>query len=99
MTSDVEREAVLWQNEMLRERYYSSKYPGLFQKLRRCCICLGNFCIEQALCRAEFEEWTQQRWDRAVEAELDRRDPHRGPYVLVGEDGSQTPCTHDGKVL
>jgi hypothetical protein len=98
VTSDVERAAVLWQNEMLREHYRTAN-PGLFQKLRRCCICLQSSCSDQSACRAEFETWTQKRWDRSVEAELDRRDPHRGPYVRVAEDGTMTPCTHDGKPL
>lgn len=94
MTSDEEREAVLWQNDLLRERY-----PGLFQKLRRCCICLQSSCSDLSACRAAFAEWTERKWDRAVEAELDRRDPHRGPYIRFHEDGTQTPCTHDGSPL
>ncbi len=98
MTSDVEREAVLWQNDLLRE-HYRTQHPGLFQKLRRCCVCLQSSCADQSACRTAFAEWTERKWDRAVETELDRRDPHRGSYIRFHEDGTQTPCTHDGSPI
>lgn len=74
MTSDVEREVVLKQNEWLREHYNTrTEHAGLFQKLRRCCICLKSSCGNPGPCRAEFEEWTKKRWDAAVDEELTNR--------------------------
>ena len=65
VTSDEERDAVLWQNEMLRERYKDS-----FQRLRRCCICLQGECADRGVCRAEFAAWTERKWNQAVDAQL-----------------------------
>lgn len=64
-TSDLEREAVLWQNDIVR-RKFAANSPGSFQKLRRCCICLRNRCKDQAKCRAEFTAWAERKWDAAV---------------------------------
>ena len=72
MTSDEERCLVLQLNEWLRERCSLLK-PELFQKLRRCCICLGSQCADLGACRAEFARWGEKHWDRAVEKELERR--------------------------
>lgn len=90
MTSDLEREVVLKQNEWLREHYNTrTEHAGLFQKLRRCCVCLQASCADQAACRAEFAEWTQKRWDAAVEKQLDAT---LGPeMVQVTETGEQIP--------
>jgi len=72
VTSDLEREWVLEQNDELRRRFRVSQ-PEVFQKLRRCCICLQSSCLQQALCRAEFAEWAQKKWDSAVVKQLDLR--------------------------
>jgi hypothetical protein len=90
VTSDLERKAVLEQNEWLRERYNTrTEHAELFQKLRRCCICLQASCADQVACRAEFEEWTKKRWDAAVDERLDEK---LGPeMVRVTETGEQIP--------
>jgi len=72
MTSDIERNVVLEQNDALRERFKHSK-PELFQRLRRCCICLLASCEDQAACRAEFARWAENQWDDAVDEALSRR--------------------------
>jgi hypothetical protein len=64
VTSQIEREAVLRQNELLRQHY--SHVPGLFQKLRRCCICLQNSCVDLSACSSEFETWTKANWEHEV---------------------------------
>lgn len=87
-TNDVERAVVLEQNDQLRERFRVSS-PETFQKLRRCCICLLNTCKDMSACREEFAVWAEQKWNRAVDIELDRRDPQR-PYIRT------TLCAHDG---
>lgn len=62
MTTDEERDWVLRQNAML-----PTYPPGLYQRLRRCCICLLPKCAEQAACRATFEEWSRAKWARELE--------------------------------
>jgi hypothetical protein len=87
VTSDLEREVVLAQNDALRERFRTSR-PEVFQKLRRCCICLRSSCGNPEPCRAEFAEWTQKKWDAAVERQLDAT---LGPeMVRITDTGEQT---------
>ena len=70
MTSDLERELVLEQNDRLRERFRTSN-PGVFQKLRRCCICLQSSCSDQSACRETFAVWAERKWNKAVDDQLD----------------------------
>ena len=82
MTSDEEREVVLQQNDALRERFINrSDYrvrqgplrQDIFQRLRRCCICLQASCVDQSACRAEFAEWTERKWNNAVDERLNEQ--------------------------
>ena len=72
MTSDLERDVVLEQNDRLREQFKNTS-PDLFQKLRRCCICLLGSCEDQAACRTEFAAWAEGQWDDAVDEALSNR--------------------------
>ena len=78
MTSDLEREVVLAQNDALRERFRWG-VPDTFQKLRRCCICLQASCADQAACRAEFATWAERKWNDAVDKQLASPPPQGDP--------------------
>lgn len=74
VTSDLEREAVLRQNELLRD----PRFKDCFQALRRCCVCLRGSCEDKASCSAEFEAWTKSKWAAELGKEHVRRHPGVG---------------------
>jgi hypothetical protein len=68
-TTTEERDIVLHQNEELRRRFRISR-PDMYQRLRRCCICLQPSCADLSECREEFARWAEHKWDAAVEVQL-----------------------------
>jgi hypothetical protein len=85
-TTDEERHVILQQNDALRRRG-DGKNGRLFQRLRRCCICLQNSCADQAACRAEFTEWAERKWDAAVDKHLGEPTDGLGSRKLAVYDG------------
>jgi hypothetical protein len=61
ITTDEEREPILSQNNWLFQTY-----PHLFQRLRRCAICLANECAEPYACQREFQDWQDRERQKAV---------------------------------
>lgn len=62
VTSDIEREAILLQNELLRE----PRFAAVRARLRRCCVCARRRCKDRQACRDELELWTRARWDDSL---------------------------------
>ncbi len=58
-TTDDERDWVLRQNAMLP--------PALYQRLRRCVVCLEPQCADSAACRTDFDAWTRAKWAKELE--------------------------------